>query len=78
MDRILITGARGGIGLDAAKRLLTLGYTVYATVHHRKSVEPLKEELRSFGELAIVEKLDVLDANDREKVKSWDIINSQQ
>jgi short-subunit dehydrogenase len=73
MERILITGTRGGIALDAAKRLLILGYTVYATVHDSKSVEPLKEELSRFGELAIVEKLDVLDAYDREKVKSWDI-----
>jgi short-subunit dehydrogenase len=73
MKRILITGTRGGIGLDAAKRLLALGHTVYATVHHDSSIETLREELSDFGQSAIVEELDVLDASDREKVKAWNI-----
>ncbi len=73
MSRILITGTRAGIGLDAAKRLLALGHTVYATVHHSESIEALKEELKEFGQLAIVEKLDILDSSDIEKVKDWKI-----
>lgn len=73
MARILITGTRGGIGLDAARRLLSLGHTVYATVHKEDAVKPLRESLAVFGALAIVEKLDVLEAKDRQKVVKWNI-----
>ena len=73
MKKILITGARGGIALDAAKRLLDNGHTVYATVHNESDVTALKEKLSSYGERAVVEKLDILEKNDRQKVKNWDI-----
>ncbi len=73
MKRILITGCRGGIGLDTAHRLLERGHTVYATVHQEKSVQGLKGALGTYGDRAIVEKLDILDAADRHKVHSWDI-----
>lgn len=73
MARILITGARGGIGLDAAKRLLALGHTVYVTVHKEEAVKPLQEVLACFGDLAVVEKLDVLDDKDRQRAAQWDI-----
>ena len=73
MARILITGARGGIGLDTAKRLLALGHTVYATVHYTHTIKELQKELQVFGSLVVVEKLDVLDASDRKKVLDWDI-----
>ena len=73
MKKILITGARGGIALDATKRLLDNGHTVYATVHFEYDVASLKEKLSSYGERAIVEKLDILDQDDREKVNQWDI-----
>ena len=73
MKKILITGTRGGIGLDAATRLLDKGHTVYATVHCEKDIAPLKEKLAAYGESAIIEKLDILLQSDRDKVNNWDI-----
>lgn len=73
MKKILITGARGGIALDAAKRLLDHGHTVYVTVHNEFYVAALKEKLSSYGERAIIEKLDILEKNDRQKIKNWNI-----
>lgn len=73
MKKILITGTRGGIGLDSATRLLENGHTVYATVHFEKDIAPLKEKLAIYGERAIVEKLDILLESDRNKVNNWDI-----
>jgi short-subunit dehydrogenase len=71
--KILITGCKGGIGLDAARRLAARGHTIYATVHNEGSVERVRA---AFGENAAsvtVEKLDVTDAADREKAGKWDI-----
>ena len=71
--KILITGCKGGIGLDAARRLAASGHTIYATVHNAGSVESVRA---AFGENAArvtVEKLDVTDASDREKAGKWDI-----
>lgn len=73
MKNILLTGTRGGIGLAAATRLLDKGHTVYATVHDEKDIAPLKEKLSSYGERAIIEKLDILDERDRLKVNNWHI-----
>jgi short-subunit dehydrogenase len=71
--KILITGCKGGIGLDAARRLAAGGHTIHATVHSENSIESVKA---SFGENkanVTVEKLDVIDAADREKAGKWDI-----
>jgi len=71
--KILITGCKGGIGLDAARRLAARGHSIYATVHNEASIESVKA---AFGESAAkvtVEKLDVTDAADREKAGRWDI-----
>jgi short-subunit dehydrogenase len=71
--KILITGCKGGIGLDAARRLAARGHTIYVTVHNESSIEGVKS---AFGENAAkvtVEKLDVADAADREKAGKWDI-----
>ena len=73
MARILITGCRGGIGLDVACRLLKRGHSVYATVHREASVDELRSVLTSFGENFVVDKLDVTEANDINKVDEWDI-----
>lgn len=73
MTNILITGCRGGIGLNVAKRLLNKGHTVYATVHRKESIKNTKKELKKYGNLAIVEKLDILLESDRKKVEKWDI-----
>jgi len=71
--KILITGCKGGIGLDAARCLAARGHSIYATVHNEASIESVKA---AFGESAAkvtVEKLDVTDAADREKAGRWDI-----
>lgn len=73
MARILITGCRGGIGLDVACRLLKRGHRVYATVHNENSVDQLRTVLTSFGENFVVDKLDVTEAENINKVDAWDI-----
>jgi short-subunit dehydrogenase len=73
MASILITGCRGGIGLDVACRLLKRGHRVYATVHRETSVDELRSVLKSFGENFVVDKLDVTESKDIDKVEAWDI-----
>jgi short-subunit dehydrogenase len=73
MASILITGCRGGIGLDVACRLLTRGHKVYATVHRETSVNDVRTALKSRGKNFVVDKLDVTEASDINKVDNWDI-----
>ena len=73
MASVLITGCRGGIGLDVACRLLKRGHTVYATVHREESVDELRSVLASFGENFVVDKLDVTEPEDIKKVDGWDL-----
>jgi short-subunit dehydrogenase len=73
MASILITGCRGGIGLDVACRLLKRGHRVYATVHLEDSVDELRSVLKSFGEDFVVDKLDVTADDDINKVDAWDV-----
>lgn len=72
MAKVLITGARRGIGLDVARRLLARGHAVWATVHRDDEVAPLREALRGLGE-AHVEKLDITQAADRARTSGWDL-----
>ncbi|MEI7451881.1 MAG: SDR family NAD(P)-dependent oxidoreductase [Candidatus Falkowbacteria bacterium] len=65
---ILITGARGGIGRDAAMALATLGHRVIATVHREESIEPLLADAKKRGVELEVFKLDITSASDREKI----------
>ncbi|MGZ4949414.1 MAG: SDR family NAD(P)-dependent oxidoreductase, partial [Halobacteriota archaeon] len=73
MARVLITGCRGGIGLDVACRLLKRGHTVYATVHREASVDHVRAVVRPYGERAVVDTLDITHARDIDKVDNWDI-----
>ncbi|MDQ3022364.1 MAG: SDR family NAD(P)-dependent oxidoreductase [Bacteroidota bacterium] len=73
MSRILITGCRGGIGLDAAIRLVKAGHFVYATVHKEKSVSELKKIFHPYSKNSLIEKLDITNSKDREKILDWDI-----
>lgn len=73
MARVLITGCRGGIALDAAKRLAQKGYIVYATVHRNESIEPTMEAFLSHGLDVHVFKLDILDEQDRQRAKDLSI-----
>lgn len=65
MSNILITGCRGGIALDAAKRLATNGHTVYATVHTSESIEDTKAAFLPENTNVKVFKLDILNEKDR-------------
>lgn len=73
MLKVLITGCKGGIGLDAAIRLAKLGHKVYATVRKEDSVKEVKEILDPVSKTAVVEKLDITVAKDREKILDWDL-----
>ena len=73
MANILITGCRGGIGLDVACKLLKRGHKVYATVHRENSVDDLRVVLKQYGENFVVEKLDIAKANDINKTDEWNI-----
>jgi len=73
MASILITGCRGGIGLDVACRLLKRGHTVYATVHREISVNGVLTALQSRGENFVVDTLDITESSDINKVDNWDI-----
>ncbi len=72
MASVLITGCRGGIGFDVACRLLKRGHAVYATVHREASVTDVRTALRSCGESVVVDKLDITEASDVDKVDNWD------
>lgn len=67
---ILITGAGTGIGKDAAKSLVARGHTVYATTYAPAEVAPLQAEL---GPAARVFKLDITNADDRQKIADLDL-----
>ena len=73
MARVLITGARRGIGLDVARRLAQRGHEVWATVHAGHEVPGLREALRDAGGQVHVEKLDITDAADRARAAAWDL-----
>jgi short-subunit dehydrogenase len=71
--KILITGCKGGIGLDAARRLAARGHTIYATVHNESSIEGVKAAFGADAAKVTVEKIDVTNGADREKAGQWDI-----
>lgn len=70
---VLITGARSGIGLEAALQLAERGHDVIATVHLEESIAIVEAAARERGVVLRVEKLDILDENDRQRVATYDI-----
>ena len=72
MAKVLITGARRGIGLDVTRRLLARGHEVWATVHREAEVAPLRAELGGAGAVH-VEPLDITVPADRQRAAAWDI-----
>ena len=58
--KILITGARGGIGLEAALQLGKRGHDVIATVHREESIPIVETAARERDVVLTVEKLDIL------------------
>ena len=73
MKKVLITGCRGGIGLDSAVALSKLGYKVYATVQREESVEELKTFATYQGIELEIFKLDITKQQDRDKALGLDI-----
>jgi len=73
MANVLITGCRGGIGLDVAKRLVAFGYFVYVTVHKTESIARIYAEFPEDKENITVFKLDILNDRDRKKVNDLTI-----
>jgi short-subunit dehydrogenase len=49
------------------------GHKVYATVHRESSINDVRTILASLGDNFVVDKLDVTDASDVNKVDDWDI-----
>ena len=72
MVNVLITGCRGGIGLNVAERLLKKGNKVYVTIHKKDSIDEIKVKLKKYKN-AVIEKLDLLNDSDIKKVEKWEI-----
>jgi short-subunit dehydrogenase len=71
--KILITGCRGGIGLNAALKLAARGHHVIATVHRSESISVVRTAADTAGVNLVVEKLDILDPNDRQRAVAHDV-----
>jgi NAD(P)-dependent dehydrogenase (short-subunit alcohol dehydrogenase family) len=70
---ILITGARGGIGLESAQLLAARGHRVIATVHHDKDIAVVEAAAEQRGVQLTVAKLNLLNEKDREQVLGYDV-----
>lgn len=64
--KILITGAKGGIGLESALQLSARGHDVIATVHHEQDIQAVQQAADRRGVSFTVEKFNILNQNDRE------------
>lgn len=73
MAKVLITGTRGGIGLNAALKLAARGHEVIATVHRAESIADVDNAAHAAGVTLTIEKLDILDPADRQKVVAYNV-----
>jgi len=64
--KILVTGARGGIGLETALQLAARGHEVIATVHHEKDIQVVLEAAADRGVALKAEKFNILNERDRQ------------
>ena len=64
--KILITGARGGIGLESALQLAARGHEVIATVHHEQDIQTVRQAADHRGVSLTVEKFNILNQQDRD------------
>lgn len=71
--KILITGARSGIGYATVLELLNKGHFVYLTVENDGHVNALKEKEELKGKNVEIIKLDITSEEDRNKVRDLDI-----
>ena len=71
--KILITGARGGMGLEAALQLAERGHDVIATVHLSESIPVVEAAARARGVTLTIEKFDILNESDRNHFSDYNI-----
>lgn len=71
--KIFLTGAGSGLGKEAAVALARRGHEVYASVHYECQIEELEEIAKKEKLNLQVFKLDILIAQEREKVLDYDI-----
>lgn len=72
MKKILITGARSGIGNATIDKLVKKDYYIYLTVHTDKQLEFVKEKYREYSNIKCF-KLDITLDTDRKKIEKLDI-----
>ncbi len=73
MAKVLITGTRSGIGLNAALKLAARGHEVIATVHRAESIADVEKAAHAAGVTLTIEKLDILDPADRQKAVAYNV-----
>lgn len=71
MKKILYTGAGGGISREVIKNIKNK-YYIYVGVHTEKQLELQKEKYKNNKNIEVI-KLDLLNKNDIEKIKTLDI-----
>lgn len=71
MKKILYTGASGGIARETIKKIKHK-YYIYVGVHTEKQLEIQKEKYKRDKNIEVI-KLDLLNKNDLEKIKTLDI-----
>jgi len=71
--KILITGARSGIGFLTGITLASRNHFVYMTTHTKEEAKRLKEITDELGIKVIVFKLDITDEQDRKIIDKLDI-----
>lgn len=71
IETVVITGARGGMGKDAAFALAERGHKVIATTRTQVEAEELQKQAEQAGLEVTCEKLDLLDEEDHKKIDEW-------
>lgn len=72
MKKILITGARSGIGNALVNSIIDKEYYIYLTVHNGSQLNVVKEKYKGYSNIKCL-KLDVTLENDRLKIEKLDI-----
>lgn len=73
MSTVLVTGAGTGFGKEIALRLAQGGHDVVAGVEIVAQITALREAATERGVELRVEKLDVINPDDREAARGWDV-----
>jgi len=73
LKKVLITGARSGIGFNTGIYLERLGYDVILAVHTNEELDTLKIKLKKMNSKIKAIKLDITNEIDRLKIRDLDI-----